>query len=213
MRIHIIVTGFISWLTFTASASAADTATPATPAVSVTAAPSPAEAEISDTAARLELAKVLTYDKKYGEAAETYRQVLATEPENLQAKIGLSEVLYWTGNTEAAAAVLKDVPEDKLGDKEKLMFADLLVAKKEYEPALRIFSAYLDRNPNDWTVRLKLADVESWTKRYREAIASYEAILKARPHDKQVRRKYGMVLSWAGQNEKAAEQLRESLNE
>jgi thioredoxin-like negative regulator of GroEL len=210
MRTHIIVTGFISWLAFTTSTSAADTATPA---VSATAASSPAEAEISDTSARLELAKVLTYDKKYGEAAETYRLVLATDPQNLRAKIGLSEVLYWTGNSEAAAAVLKDVPEDKLDDKEKLMLADLLVAKKEYEPALRIFSAYLDRNPNDWTVRLKLADVESWTKRYGEAIASYEAILKARPHDKQVRRKYGMVLSWAGQNEKAAEQLRESLNE
>jgi thioredoxin-like negative regulator of GroEL len=87
------------------------------------------------------------------------------------------------------------------------------VAKKDYEPALRIFSTYLERNSDDWVVRLKLADVQSWTKRYREAIASYEAILKAHPHDKQVRRKYGMVLSWAGQNEKAAEQLRQSLNE
>ena len=57
------------------------------------------------------------------------------------------------------------------------------------------------------------ADVQSWTKDYPEAIANYELILKARPKDRQVRRKYGMVLSWAGQNEKAAQQLRESLNE
>ncbi len=144
---------------------------------------------------------------------EVYRQMLATEPGNLDAKIGLSEVLYWTGNSEAAAAMLKGVPEDKLDDKGKLMLADLFVAKKDYEPAIRIFSTYLDRKPDDWVVRLKLADVQSWTKRYPEAIASYEAILNARPHDRQVRRKYGMVLSWAGQNEKAAEQLRQSLNE
>jgi predicted Zn-dependent protease len=58
-----------------------------------------------------------------------------------------------------------------------------------------------------------MADVQSWMKRYSEAIANYEVILKARPQDRQVRRKYGMVLSWAGQNEKAAEQLRKSLNE
>ena len=131
----------------------------------------------------------------------------------LDAKIGLSEVLYWTGNSEAAAAMLNGVPEDKLDDKGKLMLADLFVAKKDYEPAIQIFSTYLDRKPDDWVVRLKLADVQSWTKRYPEAIASYEAILNARPHDRQVRRKYGMVLSWAGQNEKAAEQLRQSLNE
>ncbi len=210
MRPRPIVTGFIACALFLSSARAADSAVPSP---STTPAPSPTEADISDTAARIELAKVLTYDKKFAEAMDVYRQVLATDPENLEAKIGLSEVLYWTGNSEAAAETLKGVPEDKLDDKGKLMLADLFVAKKDYEPAIRIFSTYLDRKPDDWVVRLKLADVQSWTKRYPEAIASYEAIFRARPHDRQVRRKYGMVLSWAGQNEKAAEQLRQSLNE
>jgi thioredoxin-like negative regulator of GroEL len=210
MRTRTRVIAFVACALFVAPVRAADQAIPSP---SATAASSPSEAEISDTATRLELAKVLTYDKRYTEAMDVYRQILATEPDNLQAKIGLSEVLYWTGNSEAAAAIMKGVPEDKLDDKGKLMLADLFVAKKEYEPAIRIFSTYLDRKTDDWAVRLKLADVQSWTKRYPEAIASYEAILRARPHDRQVRRKYGMVLSWAGQNEKAAEQLRQSLNE
>ena len=209
MKTSIVVTGFIYCLALLVSAAIADPETSGT----TTPTPSPTQSEISDTATRLELAKVLTYDKRYAEAIDAYRQVLASEPQNLQAKIGLSEALYWSGNAEAAAGVLKDVPEERLDDKEKLMWADLLVAKKNYEPAIRIFSTYLQQYPDDCTVRLKLADVQSWTKRYPEAIASYEAILKVRPHDKQVRRKYGLVLSWAGQNEKAAEQLRESLNE
>jgi thioredoxin-like negative regulator of GroEL len=209
MSIRTIVIGLIACALFVGPASAADSALPSPSAI---AAPSPSE-DISDTATRLELAKVLTYDKRYAEAIEVYRQVLAAEPENLAAKIGLSEVLYWTGKSEAASATLKGVPEDKLDDKGKLMLADLFVAKKDYESAIRIFSAYVERKPDDWVVRLKLADVQSWTKRYPDAIASYEAILKEHPHDRQVRRKYGMVLSWAGQNEKAAEQLRQSLNE
>jgi thioredoxin-like negative regulator of GroEL len=176
-------------------------------------APTPSQTEMSDTATRLELAKVLTYGKRYAEAIEAYREVLAAEPDNIEAKIGLSEVLYWSGNTEAAAAILKGVPEDKLDEKRKLMLADLLIAKRDYEPALKILSAYLEHNQGDLAVRLKMADVQSWMKRYSEAIANYEVILKARPQDRQVRRKYGMVLSWAGQNEKAAEQLRKSLNE
>ena len=122
-------------------------------------------------------------------------------------------MLYWSGNIAAAAAILSGVPEDKLDDPAKLMLADLLVAKKDYQPAIRILTAQLGKKPDDWSVRLKLADVQSWTKLYPEAIANYEAILKAHPTDRQVRRKYGMVLSWAGQNEKAAEQLRQSLNE
>jgi hypothetical protein len=55
---------------------------------------------------------------------------IGDQPDNLEAKIGLSEVLYWTGNSEAAAPTLKGVPEDKLDDKGKLMLADLFVAKK-----------------------------------------------------------------------------------
>jgi thioredoxin-like negative regulator of GroEL len=210
MTAPILLAAIFSYAAFLISACAAD---PETPQTSATPAPSPTEAEISDTAARLELAKVLTYDKRYKEAIDTYREVLTADPENLEAKVGLSEVLYWSGNPEAAAATLKGVSEDKLDDQGKLLLGDLLVAKKDYGPAIRIFSAYLVRKPDDWTVRLKLADVQSWTKDYPEAIANYELILKVRPHDRQVRRKYGMVLSWAGQNEKAAEQLRQSLHE
>jgi thioredoxin-like negative regulator of GroEL len=183
------------------------------PAPDSSATPDPSATAISDLAARLELAKILTYDKKYPEAIDAYRQVLAADPENLEAKIGLSEALYWSGNIGAAAATLEAVPEEKLDDKTKLMMADLLVAKKDYERALGIFSAYLKQNPDDLAVRLKLADIQTWMKRYPDAIANYQLILKASPNDRQVRRKYGMVLSWAGQNEKAAEELRKSLNE
>jgi thioredoxin-like negative regulator of GroEL len=210
MTTPIFLTVIFSYVALVASASAADpeaSPTPATPA------PSPTEEGMSDTETRLELAKVLTYDKKYGEAIEAYHQILSADPSNVEAKIGLSEVLYWTGKTDEAAATLKDVPEDKLDDNGKLMLADLLVAKKDYPSAVRIFTTYLAKKPDDWAVRLKLADVQSWTKDYPDALANYELILKARPKDRQVRRKYGMVLSWSGQNEKAAEQLRQSLNE
>jgi thioredoxin-like negative regulator of GroEL len=206
----VLLAAVLSCAALVVSAGAADPETTPSPATPV---PSPTEGEMSDTATRLELAKVLTYDKKYPEAIETYHQVLAAEPNNVEAKIGLSEVLYWTGKTDEAAMTLKDVPEDKLDDSGRLMLADLLVAKKDYPSAIRIFNAYLNKKPDDWSVRLKLADVQSWTKDYPAALANYALILKARPKDRQVRRKYGMVLSWAGQNEKAAEQLRESLNE
>ena len=208
MRTRIRMAAFICCAALFASARAAEIPPPDG---SATPGPSSTATEMSETATRLELAKILSYDKKYSEAIDAYRQVLATDPENLEAKISLSEVLYWSGNIEAAAATLKGVPEDKLDDKAKLLLADLLVAKKDYERAVGIFSAYLEKNPDDLTVRLKLADTQAWMKRYPGAIANYQLILKVRPNDLQVRRKYGMVLSWAGQNEKAVEELRKSL--
>jgi thioredoxin-like negative regulator of GroEL len=210
LRTRIILTALISCAASLALTRGAEP--PAANAVPTPAA-SPTETEISDTTTRLELARLLSYDKRYAEAIAVYHQVLAVEPQNLDAMIGLGEVLFWTGNIEAAASMLKGIPEDKLDDKGKLMLADLMVAKKDYGSAIRILSASLERNPDDLAIRLKLADAQTWTKRYPEAIANYEQILKARPNDRQIRRKYGLVLSWAGQNEKAAEQLRQSLNE
>jgi thioredoxin-like negative regulator of GroEL len=210
MTTPILLAAVFSCAALVASASAADpqpTQAPPTPA------PSATEGAMSDTQTRLELAKVLTYDKKYAEAIEAYRQVLAAEPNNIEAKIGLTEVLYYSGKSDEAASEIKDIPEDKLDDNGKLMLADLLVAKKDYPSAIRIFTTYLNQKPDDYLVRLKLADVQSYAKDYPAAIANYELILKARPKDRQVRRKYGMVLSWAGQYGKAEEQLRQSLNE
>ena len=65
MTAPILLAAIFSYAAFLISACAAD---PETPQTSATPAPSPTEAEISDTAARLELAKVLTYDKRYKEA-------------------------------------------------------------------------------------------------------------------------------------------------
>ena len=223
MKTRIILTGCLTCLALLAATRSAEppaptgSATPEAPTppeaptLPEGASPVPSPKEVSDTVARLELARILAYDKKYPEAIDTFRQVLAADPENLDAKIGLSEALYWSGNIDAASKELKSVPEDKLNDKQKLTLADLLAAKKDYGPAVRIYSAYLEKVPDDLPVRLKLADTQSWMKRYPDAIANYERILKARPNDRQVRRKYGMVLSWAGQNAKAIEELRKSL--
>src|SRR5215813_8758913 len=133
MTTRILLAAMLSCAALMASAGAADPETNQTPASPAT---SPVEGDMSDTATRLELAKVLTYDKKYPEAIETYHQVLAADPNNIDAKIGLSEVLYWTGKSDEAAAVLKGVPEDKLEDKDKLMLADLFAAKKDYPSAI-----------------------------------------------------------------------------
>src|SRR5215469_12998440 len=105
MNAPILLAAIFSCAALVASAGAADPQPPPAPPTPV---PSPIEGEISDTATRIELAKVLTYDKKYGEAIETYRQVLAAAPGNMEAKLGLSEVLYYSGKTEEAAAALKD---------------------------------------------------------------------------------------------------------
>lgn len=168
--------------------------------------------DIPDWVARLELARVLSYVKRYDESIAEYEKVLKIKPGLTKAKIEMAKVLFWKGDRKTAALILEKVPsKDMTGDIQVLM-ADLLVDQKEYAKAEPLYRSYLQAHPEDQAVRLKLAEMLSWQKKYDASLAEYRKILKARPDDIQVRRHYAFVLIWAGKHAEAAEQLKMTLN-
>lgn len=166
---------------------------------------------IPDWQARLELARLLSYLKRYDESIGEYQKVIREKPDSLEARTEMGQVLFWSGKREEALKTLEQVPLEKMDDQARTVLADLYGAQKRYDQAEALYRAYLDKHPEDWGTRLKLADLLSWNKRYRESLAQYEIILKARPDDQQVRRKYALVLSWAGRKAEAIKELRKTL--
>jgi len=171
------------------------------------------EKTIPDWQARLELARLLSYLKRYDESIAEYQKVIREKPDSVEARTELGQVLFWSGKKEEALKTLEQVPLEKMDDPARTVLADLYRAQKKYEQAEALYRAYLHKHPEDWGIRLKLADLLSWNKRYRESLAQYEIILKARPGDRQVRRKYALVLSWAGRKAEAIKELRKSLGQ
>lgn len=168
--------------------------------------------DIPDWLARWELARVLSYVKRYDAAIAEYEKVLKEKPGLEEARIEMAKVLFWKGEQKAAARILEQVPpKDITGDTQVLM-ADLLVAQKDYAKAEPLYRSYLDNHPQDQTVRLKLADMLSWQEKYDASLAEYRKILKAKPDDIQVRRRYAFVLIWAGKHAEAAAELKKTLD-
>ncbi|HEJ83478.1 MAG TPA: tetratricopeptide repeat protein [Desulfobacteraceae bacterium] len=167
--------------------------------------------EIPDWVARLELARVLGYAKRYDEAIAEYEKVLQEKPDLMEAKIELAEILFWNGDHKAAVRILEQVPPEEMTGDTKVLWADLLVAQEDYAKAEPLYRAYLEGQPGDQDVRLKLADVLSWQKKYDASLAEFRKILEARPDDIQVRRKYAFVLMWAGRHAEAASELKKTL--
>ena len=62
-----------------------------------------------DTATRLQLARQLALTKRFTEAVEQYAAVLAREPQNLTAKVGLAKVASWQGDLDRSLALYDDV--------------------------------------------------------------------------------------------------------
>ncbi len=168
--------------------------------------------DIPDWVARWELAKVLSYVKRYDESIVEYEKVLKEKPGLTEAKIELAKVLFWKGDQKAAARILEQVPPKDITGDTKVLMADLLVAQKDYAKAEPLYKAYLESHPGDQAVRLKLAEMLSWQKKYDASLNEFRKILDARPDDIQVRRRYAFVLIWSGKHEEAAAELKKTLD-
>lgn len=167
--------------------------------------------EIPDWLARWELAKVLSYSKRYDESVTEYKKLLKEKPDLNKARAELANVLFWQGKNIESLAVLEQIPAKDIDDNTRIIMADLYVARKEYTKAEPLYRAYLEKHPEDVKIRLKFAEMLSWVKRYNESVAEYKIILNAVPNDIQVRRKYAFVLIWAGRHTEAAAELKKTL--
>lgn len=169
--------------------------------------------DIPDWKARLELAKLLTYAKRYPEAIQAYKKVLKKKPELMEAKIGMAKAYFESGNNTEALKLLESLPSKQLDDPDRLAMADLYIAIKDYAKAESIFTDYLKTHPNDHKTRLKLAQVLSWMKRYDAAILHYQHLTNALPDDREIKKKYAFVLIWAGKQDQAIKELQDALPE
>ena len=167
--------------------------------------------EIPDWLARWELAKVLSYTKRYGESVTEYKKLLKDKPNLYEAKVELAKVLFWQGKNNESLSILEEIPTKHIDDNTRMTMVELYAARKEYTKAEPLLKTYLEKHPSDVKTRLKLAEILSWDKRYDESIAEYNTILNIIPGDVQVRRKYAFTLIWAGKRSEAAIELKKTL--
>jgi tetratricopeptide (TPR) repeat protein len=167
--------------------------------------------EIAAWQARWELARVLSYLKRYDESIAEYRKVIQEKPALGEAREEMARVLFWQGKVEEALRELEGIPPGKISDATRELMADLYRSNKRYEKGEPLYLSILERSPDNHRVRLKLAEILSWAKKYDESLAEYRTILAKLPEDIQVRRKYAFVLIWAGRHAEAAQELKKTL--
>jgi len=167
---------------------------------------------IPDWKARLELARLLSYVKRYDESLAEYQKVLKEKPDLLDARLEMAAVLYWSGHAAEALSLLEQTPPEQLNSESRVLMADIYVTQKRYNLAEPIYREHLQKRPDDLAVRLKLAELLGYVKEYQQSIKEYQLILKERPDDLQVRRQYALVLSWAGRHAEAIAELRKTLD-
>ena len=173
--------------------------------------PTSSVAAISDDEARVELARVLSWQKRYDESLAEYRKALESRPADAALRAEYGQVLGWAGKREEAVATLSSVPVASLSPSAAVLLADLTLGDNKFAEATELYRHALASAPDDQPTRFKLARVLSWQKRYDESLAEFDLILKAAPADVQVRRHRAQVLGWDGRVEESAAEWRRTL--
>lgn len=165
----------------------------------------------TDWDARLEYARVLSYLKKFQEAEKEYEKLRAEKPDSSLVKTELAQMYYYQEKYDEALKLLDSLPESEHTGKVEQLYGDIYMVQKQYERAEKQYQKALELTTDKDKIKFKLADMLSWQQRYDESLQIYEELLAKHEDDIQLRRKYAMVLLWAGQEEKAAEELKKTL--
>jgi tetratricopeptide (TPR) repeat protein len=127
------------------------------------------------TSVRGELAAVLLQSGRYDEAAREYRALIAREPGNAAARLGLAQALAWGDNPRIAERELRVLSARWPSDRE---IAELLRSVREsLEPGAAEAAAWLAERPGHTPFRLALARALVREGRAREAVAHYDRLL------------------------------------
>lgn len=166
---------------------------------------------IPEWQARVELARVLAYARRYDEALAEYQIALQARPDLPELRVEYGQVLGWAGRTEAAISTLGGMPSSDLTPAAAVLLADLLLGNREFDRSAHLYQLALAQQPDDHATRFKLARVLAWEKRYDESLAEYRRLLAALPADVQLQRHYAQTLGWAGKLEEAITAWRQTL--
>jgi tetratricopeptide (TPR) repeat protein len=167
--------------------------------------------EIPDWQARWELARVLSYAKRYEESVAEYRTLLRKRPELTAARVELAAVQYYRDRPQAALETLEPVEWSAVAPTVLLTGVDVYLATGKYQQAETLLRGLLEEAPEHRGARRRLAALLSWTERYEESLQLYRSLLDQTPKDTSLRRKYALVLIWAGNLEQGAAELRATL--
>lgn len=133
--------------------------------------------EKKDFLIELELARVLSWDKRYDESLAEYQHLLDKYPENVTVLTEMAKIYDYMGNHAAA--------------------------QEHYTKAMKINEEILKANPNDVDAHLSLARIYNATGHLAEAEEQYKQLIKLQPNNIQLLLDYGQTLAQQGKEDLA----------
>ncbi|MGI9101624.1 MAG: tetratricopeptide repeat protein [Terriglobales bacterium] len=159
-----------------------------------------------DINVRVDLARVLSWAGKLDESLAAYREILATNPDNYDAALGMAQVTAWQGHSDEALAqfdaLLKRRPDSR---EAQVGRAQVLSWSGHSKEAIPLLEEMLKARPQDREIAGILQSVQDAARQQeqqqraaslaaadvQERIRHFEAVLQQKPNDSDTLRQLG----------------------
>ncbi len=159
-----------------------------------------------------ELARLLSWDKRYSESISAYEKILELAPGDADARAGLARVASWMGQYHDAIKLYKSVVAEYPRHVEaRLGLGDVLSWKGEHAAAIEHFLVALAMTPGDVEILKRLGKVWSWRGNRTEALKYYTRAAQLAQDDSSIERAIEQI-SYDARHKLELEFLFEELN-
>ena len=181
------------------------------------------ELDPKNSEAYLLLGAIYEQNGAYKKAAKIYTDVLQLSKNNRQAKDGLArlkKIEESSGDMDTLEGMLKAVESTKnyrlyLTIANNLYFEGMKKSARggpedeesNKEEAFKYYQLYLEKFPEDYEAKIRVAEILSWEKLYDQSIFLYREYLTKYPEENSVRLEVARMLQWKGDNAGALAEL------
>ena len=132
-------------------------------------------------AIRAEMAAVLLQSRRYAEAANEYRVLLASDPTNSQYRLGLARALAWGERPREAERELMALVALRRGAPSAVLDSMLLSTRQQLRPSSDEAQSWLNEQPRSSEYRLMLARALARERRNDVALTHYDSLVLRHP--------------------------------
>lgn len=161
----------------------------------------------------LELVNLYEAEKNDEKVVEVYQKILADNPGNIRAAVGLGQYYLKLGRTADAGKIFEEL-EVRSGSNPLVMkqIALIYLDQKAYEQAAEVLKRLLESGSVDGELNYFLGMALEGAEKNEEAIAAYERVTQASSYYDSALVHLSFLYQSKGDNEKAVELMKASLN-
>jgi tetratricopeptide (TPR) repeat protein len=161
-----------------------------------------------DVTARLELARVLAWEKKAKETVEMFSPEAVQQQMTFQDRKDYAFALVQAGHgLEAETLLRKLIAERPTDSSVELQLAAIYAARRDWDRALPLYEGLLRETPNDARLNLTYGLGLLSTRKYRAALKPLENARNAMPSDSEAQLGYARAWKGSGNLKKAAKEF------